>query len=257
MSKKTILLILLFVMVSGCIDSGYRAGDDKSLLPDQPSDAYPSINTPAGAGDRGTSQQPEKTGSQAQTRGGQTGDLSSAANQTGTSRQDNATKAGSSELLIDRISTNLSYLYNKKWNSLYQEDELDCSRMSVYLWDYIRANYHVAPKIVVSYQRQHAWLALRVSDVGNSSNYIRWNTRGVDYYYLEATIPRIVVDDNQRFLINDQTYTSAQFYDATVYIFDTPQDANDFHAENSWSRGWNQEFRLKKADMDKIERLLG
>lgn len=152
---------------------------------------------------------------------------------------------------------NLSYLYDKKWNSLYQEDELDCSRMSVYLWDYIRTNYHVAPKIIVSYQRQHAWLALKVSDVGNSSKYIRWNIRGADYYYLEATIPKIVTDDNQRFLINGQEYTSSQFYDAAVYIFETPQDANDFHAENSWLRGWNQEFRLKKMDLDKIERLLG
>ena len=92
--------------------------------------------------------------------------------------------------------------------------------------------------------------------MGNSSSYSRWNIRGTEYYYLEATIPKVVADDNQRFLINGQAYTSSQFYDAEVYIFETPQDANDFHAENSGLRGWNQEFRLKKMDLDKIERLL-
>jgi hypothetical protein len=73
------------------------------------------------------------------------------------------------ELLIDRISENLTSFYDRKWNMLYHADELDCSRMSTYFWDYIRRNFHVAPKIIISYERQHAWLALKVSDVGNST----------------------------------------------------------------------------------------
>lgn len=161
-----------------------------------------------------------------------------------------------SEFLIDRISENLTSFRDKKWGNLYQADELDCSRMSTYFWDYIRSNYHVAPKVIVSYQRQHAWLALKVSDVGNSTNYRRWNIKGVEYYYLEATIPKIVLDDNQRFVINGIPYTSADFYNAAIYVFDSPQDANDFHADYSMMRGWNQEFRLKKDDMDKIEKFL-
>jgi hypothetical protein len=165
-------------------------------------------------------------------------------------------KTNQSDLLIDRIAKNLTILYNKKWYALYQEDELDCSRMSTYLWNYIRSNYHVAPKIVASYQRQHAWLALKVSDVGNSPEYRHWNIKGTDYYYLEATIPKLVADDKQKFIVNDQEFTSAEFYNATVYFFDTPQDANDFHADNSWLGGWNQEFRLKKEDIDKIEMLM-
>ena len=126
-----------------------------------------------------------------------------------------------SELLIDRISENLTSFHDRKWNTLYQADELDCSRMSTYFWDYIRKNFHVAPKIVISYERQHAWLALKVSDVGNSSDYSRWNIKGTDYYFVEATIPRVVAEDNRKFLINDQ------------------------------------EFRLKADDLDKIAQLLG
>ncbi len=132
------------------------------------------------------------------------------------------------ELLIDRISENLTSFYDRKWNMLYHADELDCSRMSTYFWDYIRRNFHVAPKIIISYERQHAWLALKVSDVGNSTDYSHWNIKGTDYYFVEAAI----------------------------YILDTPQDANDFNAQNSALGGWNQEFRLKKGDLDKISRLL-
>ncbi len=162
-----------------------------------------------------------------------------------------------SELLIDRISENLTSFYDRKWNTLYQADELDCSRMSTYFWDYIRRKFQVAPKIIISYERQHAWLALKVSDVGNSSDYSRWNIKGTDYYFVEATIPRVVAEDNRKFLINDREYTSTEFYNTAIYVLDTPQDANDFHADVSSLGGWNQEFRLKKDDLDKIARLLG
>lgn len=162
-----------------------------------------------------------------------------------------------SELLIDRISENLSSFYDRKWNTLYQADELDCSRMSTYFWDYIRRNFQVAPKIIISYERQHAWIALKVSEMGNSTDYSSWNIKGTDYYFVEATIPRVVAEDNRKFLINDQEFTSSEFYNAAIYILDTPQDANDFHAQNSALGGWNQEFRLKKDDLDKITRLLG
>lgn len=162
-----------------------------------------------------------------------------------------------SDLLIDRISENLTSFYDRKWNTLYQADELDCSRMSTYFWDYIRKNFKVAPKIIVSYERQHAWLALKVSDVGNSTDYSHWNIKGTDYYFVEATIPKVVAPDNRKFLINDREYTSDEFYNVSVYVFDTPQDANDFQADVSSLGGWNQEFRMKADDLNKIARLLG
>ena len=162
-----------------------------------------------------------------------------------------------SDLLIDRIAENMTWFHERKWNTLYQADDLDCSRMSTYFWDYIRRNFKVAPKIIISYERQHAWLALKVSDVGNSTDYSRWNIKGDDYYFVEATIPKVVAEDSQKFLINDREYTSAEFYNTAIYVFDTPQEANDFHAQSSDLGGWNQEFRLKKDDLDKIARLLG
>jgi hypothetical protein len=156
------------------------------------------------------------------------------------------------EFLIDKISLDLISFQDKKWNDLYQSDELDCSRMSTYLWDHIRKKFHVAPRIIVSYERQHAWLALKVSDVGNSTEYSHWNMKGTEYYFLEATIPRIVSNDGRKFMINEDIYTSEDFYKADLYIFDSPQDANDFHADKSALGGWNQEFRLKKDDLDRI-----
>ena len=162
-----------------------------------------------------------------------------------------------SDLLIDRISINLTSYYDRKWNTLYQADELDCSRMSTYFWDYIRSNFKVAPKIIVSYERQHAWLALKVSDTGNSTEYSHWKIRGSDYYFVETTIPKIVAPDNRKFLINDREYTSDEFYNASIYVFDTPLGANDFQASVSSLGGWNQEFRLKKGDMYKIAKLMG
>ena len=162
-----------------------------------------------------------------------------------------------SDLLIERISKNLTFYYDRKWNTLYQADELDCSRMSTYFWDYIRKNFKVAPKIIVSYERQHAWLALKVSDVGNSTEYSHWKIRGSDYYFVESTIPKVVAPDNRKFLINDREYTSDEFYNASIYVFDTPLDANDFQASVSSLGGWNQEFRLKKGDLDKIAKLMG
>ena len=155
-------------------------------------------------------------------------------------------------LLIDNISLDLTSYNEEGWSNLYQLDELDCSRMSTYFWKYVRDEYNVAPKIIVSYERQHAWLALKVSDVGNSSKFKKWTYKNVDYYYLEATVPKIVTDDGGVFVINNVKYTSAEFYNATIYYFDSPQEANDFHADNTYWGSWNQEFRMKKDDLDSI-----
>ncbi len=226
---KKFSLIILFIFISGCIDSNRTASSGASL--------------------------PERPGMT-----NNSGINNQTVNQTENNPVPGTNRTGSvinqSDLLIDRISLNFSSFYDKKWFSLYHADELDCSRMTTYFWGYLRSNYHVAPKIIVSYQRQHAWLALKVNDVGNSSKYRHWNIKGIDYYYLEATIPKIVTDDNQRFLINGQPYTSAQFYDATIYVFDSPSDANDFHADYSVLGGFNQEFVLKKDDLDKIREFL-
>lgn len=255
MNKKTLILVLLIAFISGCIEPGvnYLTGGNSGITPEGHS-VSSAAGTNTSAVDNGTSLVSNKS-SETLPDAGDSSSFQLSGKTNGTSPQA-PVEANKSELLIDRIAQNLSSFYEKKWNSLYQADELDCSRMSVYFWDYIRTNYHVAPKIIVSYQREHAWLALKVSDVGNSSDYMHWNIEGVSYYYIEATIPKIVTNDNTRFNINGQLFTSAEFYNAAIYAFDTPQDANDFQAEGSWSGGWNQEFRLKKGDMDKITKLI-
>jgi len=53
-----------------------------------------------------------------------------------------------------------------------------------------------------------------------------------------------------------QPYTSSEFYNATIYVFDSPSDANDFYADYSVLGGFNQEFVLKKDDLDKIREFL-
>ncbi len=218
MKNNIFFITILLISLSGCITPSYQTTEQIT-----PSQYETSITAPAPV--PGVTPQPVMT--------------------------------GKSDLLIERISENLTSFYDRKWNTLYQTDELDCSRMSTYFWDYIRRNFKVAPKIIVSYERQHAWLALKVSDVGNSTDYSHWNIKGTDYYFVEATIPKVVASDNWKFLINDREYTSDEFYNVSVYVFDTPQDANDFQADASSLGGWNQEFRMKKGDLDKIARLLG
>jgi len=222
-----VLLFVLLIFVSGCIEPPYQIEQDTHFQKD------PVIKEPANI--------PTTAGIIATT-------------VTTTTAAPVLTE--NNDLLIDRISKNLTSFYDRKWNTLYQVDELDCSRMSTYFWDYIRSNFKVAPKIIVSYERQHAWLALKVSDTGNSTIYSHWNIKGLDYYFVEATIPKVVAPDNRKFIINDREYASYEFYNVSVYVFDRPLDANDFQASVSSLGGWNQEFRLKKNDLDKISQLL-
>jgi hypothetical protein len=146
MDKKFILIILL-VFLSVCIDS------NRTTPADTGASEKPGITNNSGINDQTVNQ----TGNSPVPAGW-------SILQTGTNGTGNITKQR--DLLIDRISLNLSSFYDKKWFTLYQADELDCSRMSTYFWSYIRTNYHVAPKIIVSYQRQHAWLALKVAMSG-------------------------------------------------------------------------------------------
>ena len=226
-----VLFFVLIISVSGCIEPYYQTEQDSSFPQEPVVTEYATVPT--------TSVTIPTTATAA------------------TTSNTAPVMTEKSDLLIDRISENLTFFYDRKWNTLYQADELDCSRMSTYFWDYIRTNFKVAPKIIVSYERQHAWLAVKVSDVGNSTFYSHWNIRGDEYYFVEATIPRVVAPDIRKFLINSREYTSNEFYNVSVYVFDTPQDANDFQAGVSSLGGWNQEFRLKKGDLDKIMQLLG
>lgn len=149
-------------------------------------------------------------------------------------------------LLIDNISEDLDNFHDKGWQNLYEREEFDCSRMTTYMWDYIRTKYKVPPKIFISNEREHAWLALRVSDVGETDRYEQWTIKGIKYYFLESTYPNIVKNIPNYQMDNKIYSSSIDFYTTRIYVEDDPSEANDD------SGNWSLEFRLIKSDLDKL-----
>jgi len=154
-------------------------------------------------------------------------------------------------LLIDNISNDLNNFNLKGWSHLYELNEFDCSKMSVYMWSYIRNKYNVPVKIVVSPNLRHAWLAIRVKDVGETNRYLNWTIKGVDYYFIESTIPKVVNFEENIYLGNQLYQDTKQLYTNRIFLNDDPLEANDFTGTIS---GWNTDFRLTKQDLDKLEK---
>ncbi len=151
-------------------------------------------------------------------------------------------------LLIDNISLDLSGFYKKGWKDLYESNEFDCSRMTTYMWDYIRTKYRIAPEIVLAPNRKHAWLALRVADVGDTDRYLQWTGKGVKYYYIETTVPQVVKYEKDYYMGSPPVKyeSSKDFYTTEIYMADDPVDANTI------AGSWFNEFRLTKPDLDKL-----
>lgn len=152
----------------------------------------------------------------------------------------------SGDLLIDTISRDLKGFNKKGWNKLYVSNEFDCSRMTTYMWDYFRTRYKIPPKIIVAPEREHAWLAIRVRDAGNTDRYLNWTIKGIDYYFIESTVPEVVTFENDVYF-GDTWYSSiAEFYTTRIFMADDPTDANTLTGR------WSTEFRLTKPDIDKL-----
>lgn len=148
--------------------------------------------------------------------------------------------------IIDNISRDLDNFHQKGWQDLYEGNEFDCSRMSTYMWDYIRTKYKIPPKILISNEREHAWIAVRISDAGDTDRYEQWTINGVKYYFLESTYPNIVINIPNYQMGNDIYTSSIDFYTTSIYVADNPQEANDIAGK------WSREFRLIKSDLDKL-----
>jgi hypothetical protein len=151
-----------------------------------------------------------------------------------------------SNLLIDNISQDLEAFHIRGWGSLYVRGEFDCSRMSTYMWSYIRDKYKVPPKIVLAPSIQHAWVAVRVMDTGSTDRYPHWTIHGVDYYFIETTSPEVVAHDGNCYLGGKLYEPCTNAYNVNIYLADTPLDANDLTGE------WGTDFRLTKPDLDKL-----
>gem|GEM_PF-3441061 len=151
-----------------------------------------------------------------------------------------------SNLLIDNISQDLDTFQIKGWGSLYARGEFDCSRMSTYMWGYIQDKYKVPPKIVIAPSIEHAWVAVRVMDTGNTDRYPQWTIHGVDYYFVEATSPEVVTQEGNCHLGSKLYEPCANAYKVDIFLTDSPLDANDLTGE------WSTDFRLTKPDLEKL-----
>lgn len=152
----------------------------------------------------------------------------------------------SENLLIDNISRDLKDFNEKGWDNLYETNEFDCSRMTTFMWDYIRTKYKIPSKIIVAPDREHAWLAVRVRDTGDTDRYLNWTVKGVNYYFIESTVPRVVIFEKDVYFGGNWYVTTSDFYTTRIYIADDPSQANDL------TGGWSTEFRLTKPDIDKL-----
>ena len=152
----------------------------------------------------------------------------------------------SENLLIDNISRDLMNFNEKGWDKLYETNEFDCSRMTTFMWDYIRTKYKIPSKIIVAPDREHAWLAVRVKDTGDTDRYLNWTVKGVDYYFIESTVPRVVTFEKDVYFGGNWYSTTSDFYTTRLYMADDPSQANDL------TGGWSTEFRLTKPDIDKL-----
>lgn len=152
----------------------------------------------------------------------------------------------SENLLIDNISRDLKDFNEKGWDKLYETNEFDCSRMTAFMWDYIRTKYKIPSKIIVAPNREHAWLAVRVRDAGDTDRYLNWTVKGADYYFIESTVPRVVTFERDVYFGGNWYVTTSDFYTTRIYMADDPSQANDL------TGGWSTEFRLTKPDIDKL-----
>jgi hypothetical protein len=158
----------------------------------------------------------------------------------------NPTPRINKNLLIDNISHDLEDFNKKGWNKLYDSNEFDCSHMTTFMWDYFRTNYKLLPKIIVAPDRSHAWLAVRVKDAGDTDRYLHWTIKGVDYYFIESTVPKVVIFEKD-IHIGDNWYASTiDFYITRIFMADDPSEANTLTGR------WSTEFRLTKSDIDKL-----
>jgi len=90
---------------------------------------------------------------------------------------------------IYAVDANLSRFADTGWYTLYMNGGFDCSRMTVAMWYYFNKTYGIEPLIMLG--SRHTWLAIP-KDVFGDSSYPAWIIGNKSYYYVEATVPRVV-----------------------------------------------------------------
>lgn len=155
-------------------------------------------------------------------------------------------------LIIDNIAKDMDYINTNGWQDLYKSGEFDCSKMTTYFWDYIRKKYQILPTIFLAPDRQHAWLAVKTNEVGDTDRYAQWSINGATYYFIEATVPKVVTYEEDIYAGTPPKWykSTNEYYRTDVYLFTDPYDTREFSGK------WSNDFRLTKPDLDKLNTFL-
>ena len=131
----------------------------------------------------------------------------------------------SENLIIDNISRDLKDFNEKGWDKLYESNDFDCSRMTTFMWDFLRTNIEDLPESNRVPNREHAWLAVRVRDAGNTDRYLNWTIKGIDYYFIESTIPQVVTFENDVHFGDNWYESTGDFYTTQIFMADDPSQS--------------------------------
>ncbi len=146
---------------------------------------------------------------------------------------------------LEAIDNDLTWFQEQGWESLYEEGGFDCSRMSVFFWDYLRRAHGIDVDIIANFDDRHAWLGIPVTEVNDTNApYPQFTFKQVSYYFLEPTKPLFVSLENEAYYRN---------LSQGAMVFDDPLDVvyftcNGFYLSN--------DFRLTYPDLVKIRTIL-
>jgi len=134
------------------------------------------------------------------------------------------TESSVKKTTIEKISDELNMLNANGWNKLV--NEIGRPKATTVLWYHVRKKYSVDTKVVFGNPNKlNSCLAILASKGGKSS-YPKIKIKGVEYYVIDTQIPAII----SNFKYGD--------------MFDDPDKSTDYLSSY---------FRLKKADLDKVE----
>lgn len=145
---------------------------------------------------------------------------------------------------LEAIDSDLMWFQEQGWEDLYEEDNFDCSRMTVFFWDFLRRKHGIDADIIVNFGAEHAWLGIPADEVNATGTVYPQFTLKQVYYYVESTSP---------FIVSPELEERYQNLTQGAMIFDDPLEVvyytcNGFYLSN--------DFRLTYPDLVKIRTIL-
>ena len=143
---------------------------------------------------------------------------------------------------LEAIDNDLTWFQEQGWESLYEEGGFDCSRMTVFFWDFLRRKHGIDADIIVNFDAEHAWICIPSGEFGDTTPYPLFTVKGVSYFFVESTFPCFV--ENEEHYMN-LTQGAMVFDDPLEVVYFT---CNGFYLSN--------DFRLTYPDLVKIRTIL-